>query len=53
MIPEWLLPVLVGGAVQGLITWGALRVEMLYLRRDVNDAHARLNAINAPAAPVR
>ena len=35
-----------GGVVQGLITWGALRVELRYLRRDTDANTARLNAMD-------
>lgn len=31
------------GIVQGLITWGAVRVEIRYLRRDTDRAHWRLD----------
>jgi hypothetical protein len=32
------------GLVQGLIIWGGLRVEMRYMRRDVDQAVSRLDA---------
>lgn len=35
--------VISAGAVQGLITWGATRVEIRYLRRDTDRAHWRLD----------
>ena len=41
-----LLPAIVSGAV----TWGIIKTELRYLRRDVNAAHRRLDKINAPAA---
>jgi hypothetical protein len=31
------------GLVQGLLTWGAMRVEVRYLRRDTDRAHWRLD----------
>lgn len=33
------------GVVQGLITWGAIRVEIRYLRRDIDRAHWRLDQL--------
>ncbi|WP_293762578.1 hypothetical protein [uncultured Aquitalea sp.] len=38
-----LLPILLTGAVSGLVTWGGLRVELRYLRRDVDKAHTRID----------
>lgn len=46
-MPDWLLPMVLAGAVQGLVTWGALRVELAYMRRDIDHAHKRLDGINA------
>lgn len=31
------------GAVSGLVTWVAMRIEVRYLRRDVDRAHLRLD----------
>lgn len=31
------------GLVTGAVTWGAMRVEVRYLRRDVDRAHLRLD----------
>ena len=33
------------GLVTGLVTWGGLRVEIRYLRRDVDRAHWRLDQL--------
>ena len=41
-----LLLMMLAGIVQGLVTWGALRVELRYLRRDVDRAHERLNGMD-------
>lgn len=38
------------GAVQGLVIWGGLRVELRYLRRDIDAAHRRLDIAGAPGA---
>lgn len=38
---------LFAGIACGLVTWGALRVEMKWLRRDVDDLKDRANAIDA------
>lgn len=34
---------LVGGIITGVAAFAAIRVEMKYLRRDVDSAHARLD----------
>ena len=36
---------LAGGLACGLVTWGGLRVELRYLRRDIDRAHDRLDRI--------
>jgi hypothetical protein len=33
------------GLVTGLVTWGGMRVEIRYLRRDVDRAHWRLDQL--------
>lgn len=38
------------GASAGVVFWFAVRLELKYLRRDVDAAHRRLNQIGAPAA---
>lgn len=40
----WLLA-LVSALVTGLVTWGGLRVELRWLRRDVDHAHKRLDRL--------
>lgn len=40
----WLLA-LATAAATGLVTWGAMRVELRWLRRDVDHAHKRLDRI--------
>ncbi len=42
-----MIELLLAGIVQGLVTWGALRVELRYLRRDVDKANARHDARDA------
>ncbi len=44
-MPDWLLPAIASGAASGLIFYGAIRVELRWLRRDVDDAHWRINEI--------
>lgn len=36
---------LLSGLVTGAVTWGAMRVEIRYLRRDVDRAHWRLDSL--------
>lgn len=38
-----LLPILFSGIVCGLVTWGGVRAELKYLRRDVDDAHRKID----------
>lgn len=38
--------------VNGLITWGVIRTEMKYLRRDVDHAHHRIDELAAGRCPV-
>ena len=40
---ETLLLVVGTAALNGAVTWGVIRTEMKYLRRDVNHAHKRLD----------
>ncbi len=40
-----LLIALGSGLVTGLVTWGGMRVEIRYLRRDVDRAHWRLDQL--------
>ena len=37
----WL--VIISGIVNGAVTWGVVRTEMKYLRRDVDHAHKRID----------
>ena len=46
LMVQIILPALLSGAV----TWGVLKTELRYLRRDIDAAHRRLDKINAPAA---
>jgi hypothetical protein len=48
-----LLPSLLGGLACGLVTWGGLRVELRYLRRDIDRAHNRLDRIEERATGLR
>jgi hypothetical protein len=34
----------------GFVTWGVIKTELRYLRRDVDAAHRRLDRIGAPSA---
>jgi hypothetical protein len=49
-LPVVLLIALVTGAGSGLMAWAALRVDLRYVKREVNAAHRRLDKINAPPA---
>lgn len=44
---DWLTPLIIAGA-SFAGAWGAMRLELRYLRRDVTRAHLRLDAIRAP-----
>lgn len=41
-MPDWLLQALVIGGASGLVNWGVFRVELKYLRRDVDDVRRDL-----------
>lgn len=43
---EQLLPAAVTGLIVGLITWGGIRTELRWLRRDVDLAHERINELD-------
>ncbi len=45
-----LLPAILAGIITGLVTWGGIRIELIYMRRAINAAHRRLDIIKAPAA---
>jgi hypothetical protein len=47
-LPATLLIAVVSGAGSGLMAWAALRMELRYMKRDINAAHKRLDKINAP-----
>ena len=49
-LTDSLLIALVTGAGSGLMAWGALRLELRYMKREINAAHRRLDKINAPPA---
>lgn len=40
---ETLLIAAITGIIGGLTTWGGLRVELRYLRRDIDLAHQRID----------
>jgi hypothetical protein len=44
MVESWLLA-LATAAATGFVTWGAMRVELRWLRRDVDHAHKRLDRV--------
>lgn len=41
-----LVTALLSGAVCGLIAWGGVRVELRWLRRDVDLAHSRIDQLD-------
>ena len=45
MLLQAVITALVTGAVSGLVTYGVIKTELKYLRRDVDLAHARINKI--------
>lgn len=42
-MPDWLLQILAGAFASGAVTWGVVRTELKYLRRDVDRAHQRID----------
>ncbi len=40
---EQIISALLGGVVTGLITWGGVRVEMRWIRADLDRAHLRID----------
>lgn len=44
-MPEYLIAALVSGAAAGLTTFGALRVQMAWLRADIDRAHRRIDQL--------
>ncbi len=40
---ESVLPAILAGMASGLITWGAIRTELKWLRRDTDLAHERID----------
>jgi len=48
-MPDWLASALFAGVVAALTSRAAIRVELRWLRRDVDAAHERLDAVGAPA----
>ena len=49
-MPQWLEGALFSGFAAALMSWGAIRIELRYMRRDINAAHQRLDKIKAPGA---
>lgn len=45
-----ILQLLVTALAAGVAAWAAVRVELRYMRRDINAAHRRLDLISAPGA---
>ena len=46
MMDSWLLA-LASAIATGLVTWGAIRVELRWLRRDVDHAHKRIDRVES------
>lgn len=49
-LTQALVIAIASGVVTGAITWGGILVHLKYLRRDVDRAHRRLDAMGAPGA---
>lgn len=43
MMGEPTIIAILSGAVAGLVAWGGVRIELRWLRRDVDRAHTRIN----------
>ncbi len=50
---ELVLQGLIPGVVAGLIAWGGLKVELRHMKRAIEAAHDRLDAVGAPPARMR
>lgn len=48
---ETLIVAATTGLVSSLLTWGGLRVELRWLRRDVDLAHQRIDRLEGKACP--
>jgi len=42
MLSDTLIVAILTGLVSGAATWGAVRIEMKYMRRDIDSAHAAI-----------
>lgn len=45
-----LLQALMGAIFSAGAVWGVVKIELHYMRRDIDAAHARLDAMGAPGA---
>jgi hypothetical protein len=45
-MPDWLMTGLIAAAA----SWGAVRLELRYMRRDINAAHKRMDRAGLPGA---
>lgn len=48
-LTEALVVAFITAGVNGAVTWGVVSTKLQWLRRDVDAAHARLDALGAPA----
>lgn len=44
-MPDWLFSAALSGVVTGLVAWGGIRVELRYMRRDIDQAVTRLRDV--------
>jgi hypothetical protein len=45
-MPDAILSALISGAVAGLVAWGGVKVELRWLRRDVDDTRKLANDVS-------
>lgn len=53
VLPAWFVSPLLAGMIAGLVAWATVRIELRYLKRAIEAAHDRLDAIKAPSGRVR
>jgi hypothetical protein len=48
-MPDWLAAAIASAIASGLINYGSNKVQFMWLRRDIDAAHDRLDNIGAPS----